>query len=402
MFLKNDEKMNEKNKTEKQTEPMRTDSEEKQSMKRREARSKKQPLLIIAGPTAVGKSSTAVLLAKALCGEVISADSMQVYRGMDIGTAKVTKEEMQGVTHHLIDVIEPGEDYNVVRFQEMARVAVRETASRGKLPILCGGTGFYIQALLYDIDFTEEPDAPRAAEIRKRFLTKARAADTECAGRAEAAEEKKNQPKKKADAEEGKAALSGNGALPYAPHLREKDLRLGPAGIAYLHERLMEKDPEAAEKIPAQNVKRTLRALEFYELHGKKISEHNREQEARKEAACPYDYRFFVLTDERSALYARIDKRVDDMIKQGLVQEVKALMEAGIKRESTAMQGIGYRELYAALSGECSLPQAIEKIKQNSRHYAKRQLTWFKREQNVIWIDRSKTEDIIHEIRKYL
>ena len=315
------------------------------------AQTEKQRLIIIAGPTAVGKSGAAVRLAKEIGGEVISADSMQVYRRMNIGTAKITKEEMEGVPHHLIDVIEPFEDYNVVRFQQMAREAVRQVAEAGHVPILCGGTGFYIQALLYDIDFTEEDDPEALAAVQERLLREAEARGSEAA--------------------------------------------------SYLHDCLRRVDPEAAEKIPVNNRKRVLRALTFYELHHQKISEHNRLQEARK-ADSPYDYWFFVLTDDRARLYERIDRRVDLMLQQGLVQEVAALMAEGVKPQSTAMQGIGYREICAALSGEYSLSEAADRIKQNSRHYAKRQLTWFKREKQVIWIDRSRTEDVVYEIRKYL
>ena len=309
----------------------------------------KQRLVIIAGPTAVGKSRAAVELAKHVNGEVISADSMQVYRGMDIGSAKVTREEMDGVPHHLIDVIDPHEDYNVVRFQAMAKAAIRETASRGKLPILCGGTGFYIQALLYDIDFTEEKEE---AEDKDRETQLWRIAQTK-------------------------------------------------EGAASLHAKLAACDKDSAAAIPAANKKRVIRALLFYERHGIPISVHNRQQEARKENA-PYDYRFFVLTDEREALYARIDKRVDDMMAAGLLTEVQRLRAFGVARESTAMQGIGYRELYRYLDGELSLDEAVRLIKQDSRHYAKRQLTWFRREKNVIWIDIGKKKDIEHELETNL
>lgn len=312
----------------------------------------KPHLLVIAGPTAVGKSAIAIALAKRLGGEVISADSMQVYKGMDIGSAKVTQAEMEGVPHHLIDVMDPHEDYNVVRFQQMAREAASDILSRGKLPILCGGTGFYIQAFLYDIDFTEEPPAAQ----------RARAALEQALWQ-------------KAETEAGRAAL---------------------------HAELTEKDPEAALAIPEANVKRVIRALVFYALHGTRISEHNRQQEARKLVASPYDFRFFVLTDDRAALYARIDRRVDLMMENGLLNEVKALREAGVARSSTAMQGIGYRELCAYLDGECTLMEAQNQIKQNSRHYAKRQLTWFRREQKVCWINRAETEDCIDEIIQHL
>lgn len=302
----------------------------------------KQKLIIIAGPTAVGKSSAAVELAKRLDTEVISADSMQVYRSMDIGTAKITEEEMKGIPHHLTDVIEPFEDYNVVRFKEMAKKAIDEVLKKGKIPIMCGGTGFYIQALLYDIDFTEEDNGGIRDEL-------------------------------------------------YSLYERE--------GAKYMHSLLEEKDPESAAAIPVNNVKRVIRAIEFYELHGRKISEHNI-TERQKESA--YDSRFFVLTDDRKRLYERINKRVDKMVAEGLFDEVRALMDEGVPRSSTAMQGIGYRESYAYLSGEITRDEAIELIKTNSRHYAKRQLTWFKREKNVIYINISESGDIINELEKYL
>lgn len=309
----------------------------------------KPRLVIIAGPTAVGKTSTAVALAKEMNGEVVSADSMQVYRGMDIGSAKVTKAEMDGVPHHLIDVMDPHEDYNVVRFQQMAKAAVQDIASRGKLPILCGGTGFYIQALLYDIDFTEE---------------------------------------EKGDAEKTQEAALWT-------------LAQTEGGAEKLHAMLAACDPDSAAAIPAANKKRVIRALLFYKIHGMPISAHNRMQEARKEDA-PYDYRFFVLTDKREALYERIDRRVDLMMEAGLLAEVQRLREQGVPRSATAMQGIGYREIYAYLEGECSLSEAVALIKQNSRHYAKRQLTWFKREKNVIWIEIGEKKDIIYELKQYL
>ena len=302
----------------------------------------KRKLIIIAGPTAVGKSSAAVSLCRRLGGEVVSADSMQVYRRMDIGTAKITPEEMMGVPHHLIDVIEPWEDYNVVRFKEMAADALKGIYERGNIPVICGGTGFYIQALLYDIDFTEEKDTGLREELYE---------------------------------------------------LAEKN------GPIYMHELLKSIDPEAAEAIPANNVKRVVRAIEFYRLHHMKISEHNM-RERQKESA--YDSRFFVLTDDRRALYERIDRRVDLMVEKGLFEEVTALRAEGIKRGSTAMQGIGYREVYSYLEGEISSEEAVRLIKRNSRHYAKRQLTWFKRERNVTEINISECGDTENELEKYL
>lgn len=290
----------------------------------------KRPMIILAGPTAVGKTAASIRLAKAVGGEIISADSMQVYRHMDIGSAKIRPEEMEGVPHHLVDVLEPEEDFNVVRFQQMAKAAAEEIYARGRIPIVAGGTGFYIQALLYDIDFTEnDGDSSFRRELERT------------------AEEK---------------------------------------GGEYLHALLQEADPEAALQIHPHNIKRMIRALEFHHQTGGKISEHN-EREREKES--PYHYVYFVLTDERSRLYDRIDRRVDLMMEEGLLDEVRFLKERGVRRDSTAMQGLGYKELYACLDGEYPLEEAVRIIKRDTRHFAKRQLTWFKRERDVILADKS-------------
>ena len=288
----------------------------------------KQPLLIIAGPTATGKSAAAAELAIRMNGAVISADSMQVYRGMDIGSAKVTEEEMRGVPHYLIDCVDPSESWNVVRFQQKAREAVREIAGSGKLPILCGGTGFYIQALLYDVDFTEMEENTALRESLQKI-----------------------------------AAERGPGAL---------------------HAMLAEKDPASAAAIHPGNVKRVIRALEFAGGTGQSIAAHNLEQR-EKEAA--YSAVFFVLTMDRKKLYGLIDRRVDIMMEKGLLGEVSSLRDAGIPRDSTAMQGIGYKQLYGYLEGEYSLDEAVRLIKRDTRHFAKRQLTWFRREKDVRWVD---------------
>ena len=288
----------------------------------------KQPLLIIAGPTATGKSAAAAELAIRMNGAVISADSMQVYRGMDIGSAKVTEEEMRGVPHYLIDCVDPSESWNVVRFQQKAREAVREIAESGRLPILCGGTGFYIQALLYDVDFTEMEENTALRESLQKI-----------------------------------AAERGPGAL---------------------HAMLAEKDPASAAAIHPGNVKRVIRALEFAGGTGQSIAAHNLEQR-EKEAA--YSAVFFVLTMDRKKLYGLIDRRVDIMMEKGLLGEVSSLRDAGIPRDSTAMQGIGYKQLYGYLEGEYSLDEAVRLIKRDTRHFAKRQLTWFRREKDVRWVD---------------
>ena len=290
----------------------------------------RKPLIILAGPTAVGKTSLSIRLAKETGGEIISADSMQVYRHMDIGSAKITKEEMDGVSHYLVDVLEPEEEFNVVRFQQMAKEAAEKIWEKGKIPLVVGGTGFYIQALLYDIDFTEN-----------------------------------------------------DGDESYRRQLEQKGS--DEEGASELYEMLKTVDPKAAQEIHPRNIKRIIRALEFYHQTGKKISEHNETQRQRES---PYNYTYFVLTDERSRLYERIDRRVDLMMEQGLLDEVRYLKERGVRKDSTAMQGLGYKELYAYLEGEYPLDEAVRIIKRDTRHFAKRQLTWFKRERDVIWADK--------------
>ncbi len=290
---------------------------------------KKKPLIILTGPTAVGKTALSIELARAVDGEIISADSMQVYKRMDIGSAKIKKEEMQEIPHHLIDVLEPTEDFNVVLFQSLAKSAMEDIHSRGKVPILTGGTGFYIQSVLYDIDFTENEEHP---ELRARLEQLAK-----------------------------------------------------EQGSAYLHDLLRQKDPKSAEQIHANNVRRIIRALEFFELTGQKISEHN---EAERQKVSPYASCYFVLTDERAKLYERIDKRVDQMLVEGLVEEVKGLLQEGIPRSATSMQGLGYKEMADYLEGEISLEEAVYRIKRDTRHFAKRQLTWFRRERDVIWVEK--------------
>lgn len=290
----------------------------------------KSPLVIIAGPTASGKTKLSVELAKKINGSILSADSMQVYKGMDIGSAKATLEERQGVPHYLLDIRSPEESFSVWDFQREAKKAISEIYAQGKIPIVVGGTGFYIQALLYDIAFEDSPPT----EVRKKLELEA--------------EEK---------------------------------------GFAFLYERLREVDFEATEKIHANNHKRILRALEFYELTGEKISEHNRVQ-SQKESV--YEEYFYVLNMERQLLYSRIEQRVDKMLEDGLLEEVKMLYEKGYHEEMTSMQGLGYKEILKYLSGEWSLEKAVYELKKGTRHFAKRQLTWFRREKNVKWIDLEK------------
>lgn len=291
----------------------------------------KKPLIILTGPTAVGKTKASIHLAKAIGGEIISADSMQVYRHMDIGSAKITPEEMQGVKHYLIDVLEPDEEFHVVKFQQLAKEAMEEIYAKGKIPIVVGGTGFYIQALLYDIDFTENnEDTAYRKELEQIADTK---------------------------------------------------------GAEYLHEMLRAVDEKSAENIHANNVKRVIRALEFFKQTGQKISKHN---EKEREKSSPYAFCYFVLNDKREQLYKRIELRIDEMMKEGLVAEVEALKEKGYTREMTSMQGLGYKEILDYLNGVTSLEEAVYILKRDTRHFAKRQITWFKREKDVIWVNKDE------------
>ncbi len=288
----------------------------------------KKPLIILTGPTAVGKTALSIRLAKAVNGEIISADSMQVYRRMDIGSAKIMPEEMDGVPHHLINILEPWEEFNVVVFQQRAKAAIKEMYNRIRVPLIVGGTGFYIQALLYDIDFKEN--------------------------------------------EEGNQIRNELEAL-----AQEK-------GSGYLHEMLRQVDPESARAIHANNQKRVIRALEYYRQTGEKISAHN---EAERQKESPYQFLYYVLNTDRSLLYQRIDQRVDKMVKDGLVEEVRKLKELGCTRSMVSMQGLGYKEILDYLDGACSLEEAIYILKRDTRHFAKRQLTWFRRERDVKWLD---------------
>lgn len=290
----------------------------------------KRPLIILTGPTAVGKTKASIGLAKAIGGEIISADSMQVYKDMDIGSAKIKPKEMDGVPHYLVDVLEPDEEFNVARFQEMAKEAMEKIYANGHIPIVVGGTGFYIQALLYDIDFSQgEEDTSFRKEMEEFAQT---------------------------------------------------------YGAEALHEKLRQVDSKSADDIHANNVKRVIRALEYYHQTGRKISDHNAE-ERQKES--PYEFRYFVLNDLREHLYERIDLRVDQMIEEGLVKEVTALKEKGYTKNMVSMQGLGYKEILDYLDGACSLEDAVYTIKRDTRHFAKRQITWFKRERDVIWIDKN-------------
>ncbi len=288
-----------------------------------------RPLVIITGPTAAGKTELSVRLCEMISGEIISADSMQVYTGMDVGTAKVTKEEMRGIKHHMIDIFDPFHEFNVSEFKELSKKYAKDITDRGGIPVVCGGTGFYIQALLYDIDFKEEESDGYREKLR------------------EIAE--------KAD------------------------------GADILHNMLSEVDKESAAAIHKNNVKRVIRALEYHHNNNAKISTHN-EESHNKEAY--YNAVYFVLTMDRDKLYERIDRRVDIMVKEGLFEEMEGLIKLGLNRDNISMKGIGYRELFDYFDGIITREEAIEKIKLDTRHFAKRQLTWFKREKNVIWVDK--------------
>lgn len=303
-------------------------------------------VIIIMGPTASGKTRVSIELAREFNGEILSADSMQIYKYMDIGTAKVTSEEMGGIKHYLIDEVYPDEEFSVARFQEKAYEYIDEIHQKGKVPIIAGGTGLYINSLLYNINFTETISD---WELRERL---------------------------KKEAEE-----KGNG---------------------YLHERLKEVDPEAAEKLHINDIKRVIRALEVYEYTKKPISYH---QEVSREIPPRYRYILVGLRMDRQKLYERIHQRVDAMMAGGLVEEVKRLVEMGYDKNSVAMQGIGYKEILAYLRGEMLLEEAVDLIKKGTRHYAKRQITWFKRLENVYWVDTdtfSEFAELIKNIKNYI
>ena len=291
---------------------------------------KKPPMIVLTGPTAAGKTDLSLELADRVKGSVISADSMQVYRYMDIGSAKIMPNEMRGIPHYLIDCLLPSEEFNIVVFQRMAREALQEIYAQGRIPIVTGGTGFYIQGLLYDIDFTAQDEDPSLRRELEEFARN--------------------------------------------------------HGAHALHERLKSIDPVSYETIHENNVKRVIRALEFYYKSGSPISAHN-ETERRKES--PYNFAYFVLTDERRLLYERIEQRVDLMVERGLIEEVRALRDKGYTRNMVSMQGLGYKEILDALDGRCTIEEAIATIKLETRHFAKRQLTWFRREKEVLWYDKS-------------
>ncbi|GAA0740831.1 tRNA (adenosine(37)-N6)-dimethylallyltransferase MiaA [Clostridium oceanicum] len=299
-------------------------------------------LLIISGPTAVGKTDISIKLAKKLNGEIISSDSMQIYKYMDIGSAKITKDEMQGIPHHLIDVVNPEESFNVAKFKELSEKVIDDIAYREKLPMIVGGTGLYINSLIYNYEFT---DADKDEEYRQYLCDLA-----------------------------------------------------SQKGKEYVHGLLKEIDSESYEKLYPNDLKRVVRALEVYKITGKTISEYKKENE-KILYDIPYNIYYFVLNMDREVLYERINKRVDIMINNGLIEEVKKLKDMGYTEEMQSMKGIGYKEILYYLNGKISLEEAIYLIKKGSRNYAKRQLTWFRKDKRAIWInkDEYKNEDDIVE-----
>jgi len=290
-----------------------------------------EKVVVIAGPTASGKTELAINVAKETTGEIISADSMQIYKYMNIGTAKPTVYEMQGITHHMLDVVCPDESFSVALYKEKAEAIIEDIIKRNKLPIIAGGTGLYINSLIYNIKFSE--------------------------------------------------TVSDEA-------FREKMNRLAASeGPQTLHDMLKEVDPESAAKIHFNNVKKVIRALEVYEFTKKPISQH--QKESRSEPP-PYQYLIFILNMDRDELYRRIDARVDNMISQGLIEEVKSLKNMGYNENLISMQGLGYKEIFWYLDNKISYEEAVNIIKRDTRHYAKRQITWFKSIKEAIWLPAGK------------
>ncbi|KKZ98715.1 tRNA (adenosine(37)-N6)-dimethylallyltransferase MiaA [Bacillus wiedmannii] len=300
----------------------------------------REKVAVIIGPTAVGKTKLSIDLAKALNGEIISGDSMQIYRTMDIGTAKVTKEEMDGISHYMVDIKDPEDSFSVAEFQERVRKHIREITERGKLPIIVGGTGLYIQSVLFDYQFTDDAgDAIYREQMEKLALER---------------------------------------------------------GVEYVHKKLQEVDPESAERIHANNVRRVIRALEIFHTTGEKMSD----QLEKQENELLYDVSLIGLTMDREMLYDRINLRVDIMMDQGLLEEVEGLYNRGI-RDCQSIQAIGYKEIYDYFEDRVSLEEAVSQLKTNSRRYAKRQLTWFRNKMDVTWFDVTggeKTSEILRYI----
>lgn len=301
-------------------------------------------LVIIVGPTAVGKTDSSIQIAKRLNGEIISADSMQIYRQMDIGTAKIREDEMDGVRHHMIDIVDPCDEFSVSDFQERAYRCIEDISSRGKLPIVVGGTGLYINSLVYKLDFSETHSDQSIRDIFYRY-----------------------------------AEVYGN---------------------EYIHDRLRVVDPETAKKLSINDTKRIVRALEVYQLTGSPMSEYNKNF---REENDNFNLAFMGLTMDRQILYDRINTRVDKMIEEGLIDEVKNLLDNGYTSNCTSMKAIGYKEVIDYIEGELSYEDMISILKRNSRRFAKRQLTWFRRDRRIEWFykDQYNQNELIDSMYNY-
>lgn len=302
---------------------------------------KKIPLIIIAGPTASGKTALAVQVAKQINGEIVSADSMQIYKYMDIGTAKPSEAEKEGIPHYMMDFLDPSESFSVSDYCDMAKKYIADISNRGKIPILTGGTGLYIDSLVNGVEFGKMPENP---QIRAEL--------------------------------EELAEREGNEAV---------------------YKILLEVDPETAEKYHPNNLRRVIRAIEFYKTANQTISAH-----AKEEKTSPYDSVYFCIDWDRAELYERINRRVDLMLEEGLEKETMELLSMGIDKNSTSMQSIGYKELFGYLDGGKSFEEAVDELKRNTRRYAKRQLTWFKRNKNIVWLkpDERMTDTAVQIIKE--
>jgi len=306
-------------------------------------RDDRPPLLVLVGPTAVGKTALSLRLAKALDAEIVSGDSMQVYRGMDVGTAKLMPEDREGVPHHLIDICEPEHPFSVSEFQSLCAAKIGEIRQRGKMPFIVGGTGLYVESVCYGFEFRDTgSDEPFRREMREFARSE---------------------------------------------------------GAAALHGRLAEVDPASAAKLHPNDEGRIIRALEVYRLTGKPLSESGQSRGDDKQS--PYKLCLIGLTMDRAELYRRIEERVDDMLRAGLVEEVRGLLSRGVPREAVSMRGLGYKEIAAYLAGEMPYEEAVAVLKRDTRHFAKRQLSWFRHMKGLEWVDvggDAKNSDLFERI----
>ncbi|HHY82806.1 MAG TPA: tRNA (adenosine(37)-N6)-dimethylallyltransferase MiaA [Clostridiales bacterium] len=295
----------------------------------------KIPLVVITGPTATGKTDLAIQIASRLNGEIVSADSMQIYRYMDIGTAKPSIEERRGIPHHMIDIVDPDEEYNAALYQKQASQIIRQIAERGRLPVLAGGTGLYINSIIYPMNFTDAVEDPE-----------------------------------------------------YRSYLNEI---LERYGAEHLHSMLSEIDPDTAARLHPNDTRRVIRAMEVYHLTGNTMENYRQNY---REMDSDYHLLLYGLTMDRQKLYERINLRVDRMMKAGLVEEVKGLLERGYTKNLVSMQGLGYKEIIAYHEGLATLEEAVEILKRDTRRFAKRQLTWFKRESRIEWLDMDRQDSL--------